>query len=339
MAAAGAAVPGGHQLLEPGEATGTLRWIAALALGLWITAAHNTRSEAGRRAAWTATAVLWAALASAPLLGAADEERGLSLHFLDVGQGDAALLRTPGGHWVLVDAGPAGEGTDAGRRVVAPFLQRRGVRSLSLAIVSHAHADHLGGLPAVMARLRTGLVIEPGADVADPRYTRFLERLTAEHVPWHPARAGDRFEIDGVRGTVLHPTPGWAGWGEDVNEDSVVLLLEYGEFQALFAGDAGFRAEEAMRARLRRVDLLKVGHHGSRGSTGDAWLDALAPPVAVISLGRNDYGHPAPATLDRLRAHGVAVHRTDREGTITVITDGRRMTVQSRGGAASYDVR
>jgi competence protein ComEC len=124
-----------------------------------------------------------------------------------------------------------------------------------------------------------------------------------------------------------------------VNEDSLVLLVEYGDFQALFAGDAGFPAESMMAPRLRRVDLLKVGHHGSRGSTGDAWLGALAPTVAVISLGRNDYGHPAAATLERLGAHGVAVHRTDREGTITVLSDGGGMTVRSRSGAASYDVR
>jgi competence protein ComEC len=240
---------------------------------------------------------------------------------------------------VLVDAGPAGEGADAGRRVVAPFLQRHGVRSLALAVVSHAHADHLGGLPSVMARIRTGLVLEPAAGVSDPRYTGFLERLLTDGVPWHPAREGERFVLDGVKFTVLHPTAGWAHWGEDVNEDSVVLLVEYGEFQAVFAGDAGFPAESAMAGRLRPVDLLKVGHHGSRGSAGDAWLAALEPTVAVISLGRNDYGHPAPATLERLRAHGVAVHRTDREGTVTVVTDGRRMTVTSRGGVGSYDVR
>jgi competence protein ComEC len=118
-----------------------------------------------------------------------------------------------------------------------------------------------------------------------------------------------------------------------------VLLIEYGSFQALFAGDAGFPAEAEMRSRAHAVDLLKVGHHGSRGSTGEPWLRALSPTVAVISLGRNDYGHPAPATLERLRSYGVALHRTDREGTISVVTDGRRMTIRSRDGTTSYDVR
>ena len=261
VAAVGAAVPGGHQLLEPGHVGRALPWAAALGLGLWITAARNTRARGGTACrAGRSTAVLWVALARAVALGAGDGGRSLTLHFLDVGQGDAAVIRTPGGHWILVDAGPAGEGTDAGRRVVAPFLQRQGVRSLSLAVVSHAHADHLGGLPSVMARLRTGLVIEPGADVADPRYTQFLDRLLADGVPWHPARAGERFEIDGVRGHgAASRRRAGAGWGEDVNEDSLVLLVEYGDFQALFAGDAGFPAEEAMQGHLRRVDLLKVG--------------------------------------------------------------------------------
>jgi competence protein ComEC len=339
VAQLGAAIPGGHQLIEPGSVSGTGPWLVALVVGLWVTAPRNTLREAARRTGWALTAVVWAGLARTPIALAGDGGPSLALHFLDVGQGDAAVIRTPAGHWILVDAGPAGEGADAGRRVVAPFLQRQGARSLTLAVVSHAHADHLGGLPSVMARLPTGLVIEPGADVADSRYTRFLDRLLADGVPWHPARAGDRFELDGVRATVLHPVHGWAGWGEDVNEDSLVLLVEYGDFQALFAGDAGFPAESAMLGRLRTVDLLKVGHHGSRGSTGDDWLAALAPAVAVISLGRNDYGHPAPATLARLRAHGVAVHRTDREGTVTVVTDGRRMTVQSNAGTTSYDVR
>jgi competence protein ComEC len=339
LAAGGAAIPGGHQLVEPYDVWATAAWLLTLALGLWVTRQHTTRAEATRRAGWCITAALWLALAREARASATDSNGDLTLHFLDVGQGDAAVIRTPAGHWLVVDAGPAGDGADAGRRIVVPFLQRHGVGALTLAVVSHAHADHLGGLPAVMSRVPTGLVLEPAANPVDSRYTDFLGSLLTEAVPWHPARAGERFTLDGVRFTVLHPLPGWSHWGEDLNEDSLVLLVEYGDFQALLAGDAGFPAESAMSGRLRRVDVLKVGHHGSRGSTGDAWLDALAPSVGIVSLGRNDYGHPAPETVGRLRRHGVAVHRTDQEGTITVESDGRYMTVSSRQGVTKYDVR
>jgi competence protein ComEC len=138
---------------------------------------------------------------------------------------------------------------------------------------------------------------------------------------------------------VLHPDPGWSGWGEDVNEDSLVLLIEYGSFQALFAGDAGFPAEAEMRGRAPAVDLLKVGHHGSRGSTGEEWLDSLRPRAAVISVGRNKYGHPSGPTLTRLRAHKVDTWRTDRDGPVTVTTDGTLMKVTSARGSATYDTR
>jgi competence protein ComEC len=206
-------------------------------------------------------------------------------------------------------------------------------------IVSHAHADHLGGVPAVLARLRAGEVVEPGRLTPDPAYARFLAELDSARIPWHPARTGEQFVLDGVSFTVLHPSATWEGWGEDLNEDSLVLLVEYGAFQALFAGDAGLRAETEMRGRVPRVDLLKVGHHGSRGSTGDEWLDSLAPRVGIIPVGRNDYGHPAPETLRRLVAHGVEVRRTDQDGTITVTSDGRQMTVRSARATSTYDVR
>jgi competence protein ComEC len=338
-AAAGAAIPGGHMLMQPGELRGVVPWVAALGVALWVMGTRNTLLEAGRRFGWSAVLVLWLGLARAAIPGSADGDRGLALHFLDVGQGDGAVLRTPHGHWMVVDAGPADERTDAGRRVVVPFLERHGVRSLTLVVVSHSHADHEGGVPSVLRRLPAGLVLEPGAPVPDPRYLRFLDGLRTGRVPWHPGRTGEHFSVDGVDFTVLHPRPAWSGWGEDVNEDSLVLLVEFGAFQAIFAGDAGLPAEAEMQGRLLRVDLLKVGHHGSRGSTGDQWLDALRPTAAVISVGRNDYGHPAPATLQRLASHGVDVHRTDREGTVSVLTDGIRMTIESKRGRASYDVR
>jgi beta-lactamase superfamily II metal-dependent hydrolase len=183
------------------------------------------------------------------------------------------------------------------------------------------------------------VVIEPGGVVPDPAYAALLTALARQGIAWHPARAGERFSLDGVEFTVLHPGADWAGWGEDVNEDSVVLLVRYGGFEALFTGDAGFPAEAALRGKARAVDLLKVGHHGSRGSTGEELLDSLRPIAAVISVGRNDYGHPAPETLARLDARGVRVLRTDRDGTVSVTTDGTRMRVSTTQGDWHYLVK
>jgi competence protein ComEC len=220
-----------------------------------------------------------------------------------------------------------------------PFLERRGVRALAALVVSHPHADHLGGVPALLGRFPVGMVLDTGGPVPDPAYAAFLSALHRDGIAWHPARAGDRFTLDGVEFTVLHPGPDWAGWGENVNEDSVVLLVRYGEFEALLTGDAGFPAEAMLRGKARWVDLLKVGHHGSRGSTGQELLDSLRPLAAVISVGRNDYGHPAPETLARLESRQVRVLRTDRDGTVRVTTDGTTMKVSSMQGESSYPVK
>jgi competence protein ComEC len=337
LATAGAAVPGGH-LIGAAELRSAWPWIVVLTVSLWAIRPRNTRAEAFRRGSWAAAGALWVGLLWG-WSGSADRVSGLALHFLDVGQGDGALLRTPGGRWVLIDAGPRGDHSDAGRRVVVPFLASHRARGLAIAFVSHAHADHLGGLLSVMERFRPEVVIEPGEQVADPLYYGFLGRLAEESVPWHSGHRGERFTLDSVVFTILHPDPEWARWGEDVNEDSLVLLIEYGSFQVVFAGDAGFPAEAEMRGRTRVVDLLKVGHHGSRGSTGDEWLDSLQPRAAVISVGQNSYGHPSRETLDRLRRHGITVWRTDQDGPIAVTTDGKQMTVESRERSTTYDVR
>jgi competence protein ComEC len=338
LAAVGASVPGGH-VVEAAEVRSALPWVATLAVSLWAIGKRNTLAEALRRWSWAGVTALWAGLFWAWSPGSADRGSGLALHFLDVGQGDGAVLRTPAGRWVMIDAGPRNDRNDAGRRVVIPFLASHGARDLALAIVSHAHADHLGGVLSVLERFHPGLVLEPGEQVDDPLYYRFLDQLAAESLAWHRGRRGESFILDSVRFTVLHPYAEWPGWGEDLNEDSLVLLVEYGDFQVLFAGDAGFPAESEMRGRVHAVDLLKVGHHGSRGSTGDEWLDSLRPQAAIISVGQNTYGHPSGETLSRLLRHRAALWRTDRDGPITVTTDGKRMTVQARGRSITYDVR
>jgi competence protein ComEC len=338
LAIAGSAVPGGH-IVEAAELRSAVPWVAALLVSLWCMGKRNTLAEAVRRWSWAAVVLIWGTLLYAWSPWPAHTASGLTLHFLDVGQGDGAVLRTPAGRWVVIDAGPRSRHSDAGRRVVVPFLIRSRVREIAALIVSHAHADHLGGVSSVLERFPATLVLEPGERVADPLYYEFLDALDARGIPWHAARRHDRFVLDGVSFTVLHPDPAWHGWGEDVNEDSLVLLVEYGSFQVLFAGDAGFPAEGEMRSRAPAVDLLKVGHHGSRGSTGDEWLDSLRPRAAVISVGINKYGHPSPPTLERLRNHRVDVWRTDRDGLIAVTTDGSRMTITSNRRSATYEVR
>jgi len=269
-------------------------------------------------------------------LASSYDEHGLTLHFLNVGQGDAALIRTPAGRWILVDGGPADPRHDAGREVVLPFLVRHGVRRLAAVVLSHAHQDHVGGIPAVLEAVPADLILEPAEPVAEPRYVRMLELAEERGTPWRAGRAGDSLVIDGVMLRVLHPDTTWNHWREDLNDDSVVLLLRFGRFEAVLAGDLGVKAESLLLGRIGPVDLLKVGHHGSAGSSGTAWLDELAPKAAVISVGRNRYGHPAPSSLGRLAAHRVDVWRTDREGSVTVTLTDSTMTLRGRSRTGRY---
>jgi len=336
----GAALPGGH-LVVAATLWSAVPWMVLLGASLWVLR-RTTPREARRRLAWVGTVALWGWLAATSLPDLQfrpDEGSGLALHFLDVGQGDAAAIRTPGGHWVLVDGGPIGPTSDAGRAVVVPFLRRHGVRQLEAVVLSHAHADHFGGLSSVLDRVPAGEVIDPAVASADPLYAGFLTQLGELHEPWVRARRGDRFIVDSVRFLVLHPDTAWPGWGQDLNENSLVLLVEYRAFRALLAGDAGLPAESVMAGHVGRVDVLKVGHHGSRGASGDAWLRELRPTAAIISVGDgNRYGHPAPEAMARLRAAAVEVYRTDRDGTVDVHTDGTTMTIHSRRGVVTRTV-
>jgi competence protein ComEC len=248
---------------------------------------------------------------------------------LSVGQGDAIAIRTPRDRWILIDAGPAGNGFDAGRDVVVPFLRRRGVRSLEAFFLSHGDMDHVGGAPAVLAALDVRRVIEPGQPLGQAGYRAFLAAVAAAGVPWTAGRPGDTLRMDGVELAVLHPSAAWLATELAANENSLIVHLRYRDFDLLLTGDAGLPAE-AVLDDLGRYEVLKVGHHGSAGSTGPAFLARVAPRVAVIPVGRgNRYGHPAPDVLARLRAAGSVVARTDQDGTVTLTTDGQYFAVAS----------
>lgn len=326
-------------VMQPQELASALPWLGILGLVAWGIADGTSRLEASRRWALALAVVVWVLLLAEFAAAVPHRTGGLALHFLDVGQGDATLLQTPMGHWVLIDAGPANDRTNAGVRVVAPFLARQRATGLALAVISHAHLDHLGGLRAVLDRYPAARILEPGELIGDSLYTGFLDLVAERAIPWTAARDGMVFTLDSVRFSVLHPDAGWAEWQSDVNEDSVVLLAEYGRFRALFVGDAGVQAESRLAGRVGPVTVLKVGHHGSRSASSQRWLGELDPAIAVMSAGQgNRYGHPHTEVVARLRRDGIGAWRTDKDGTVSIFTDGRRVRLTSAGRDTSFSL-
>jgi competence protein ComEC len=259
----------------------------------------------------------------------------LSVTFLDVRQGDSAFIRTPGGKTILVDAGEGGghHGFDAGDDIILPFLRRNGVRTLDLIVMTHPHEDHVGGMPAVLEDVGARTVIDSGESFeTHPRRTalRTLRRQGARLVL---ARRGQKVTFsDGVTITVLNPANGSADdeSEEAINDHSIVLRICYRRASFLFDADAGDEAEDEMLSACGSVrsTVLKVGHHGSKEATSELWLKAVRPRIAVISVGRhNFFGHPSRETIQRLTNCGARIFRTDRDGAVTITTDGDNMHV------------
>ncbi len=332
-AAVAAAVPGAQATGVPGAAF-SVPWALGLCVVLYLTgdgsavlASPVLRVRRLRRLLAASTASVWL-LVTLPAWLARESGRTLDIHVLSVGQGDAILLQTPGGRWSLVDGGPRTAGFDAGARVILPFLRRRGVRELDVVVVSHGDADHLGGIPSVLEHVDAELVLEPGQALGTALYLEYLALVDARGLAWRAARAGDSITLGDLSIAVLHPAADWLKDEFEPNENSVVLHVRYGCFDALLVGDAGLPVEQELLSSAPEVEVLKVGHHGSASGTTGAWLDALRPRVAVISVGRNRYGHPAPDVLARLAARDVQVWRTDRGGVVTIRTDGRYFWVE-----------
>jgi competence protein ComEC len=289
--------------------------------GFWAVSAARRRPGAALMAASVVAIVL------GPWGGRADGR--LHAFVLDVGQGDAIVVRSPNGRAMVIDAGNGGRGrSDAGARVVAPYLWSLGVRRLDRLVLSHAHPDHVGGAGFVAGAFAVGEVWEGPAPLQDASYSELARVLQAAGVARRTVTAGLRETWDGVELEVLGPPrPSRAPW-RTRNDDSLVLLLRLGRVSLLFPGDI----EAAGEARLapRRVDVLKVAHHGSRTSTTAGFLAACAPRLALVSAGRrNVFGHPHPDVLERCRRQGSLVLRTDRDGALEVATDGTRLWLSS----------
>lgn len=265
----------------------------------------------------------------------------LHITMLSVGQAESLLVRLPDGATMLVDGGGYlhETGRDFGERVLAPALHKLGIERVDYLVLTHPHPDHLGGLVQVARTLPIGTFMEavPAGDNGED-YRQLISELKRRQVPFHTLSAGERLNLPGmVSLQVFSPEKQSRRTGsvdDDVglNEESLVFRMEYGSFSMLFTADAGSVTEEHLLAAKAHVKstVLKVGHHGSRFSTSDAFLDEVDPAVALISAGAgNTFGLPSGQTLRRLERRGIKTFRTDRDGTLELVTDGVKWSVMT----------
>jgi competence protein ComEC len=275
------------------------------------------------RAALIVLLLMWANLSLWPRLLAPPQ---LEVVFLDVGQGDSAFLRFPDGGTMIIDAGTRSRRFDFGERVVVPFLRHRGVRRVDVVVASHPHSDHIGGLVYLLEEIEVGHYVDSGQRYDTWTANRIHELIAQKGIVYHRVKAGDSLAgLGGAGGIVLHPTADFVTADglspRGLNNGSLALRLDYGGTRILFTGDIEEEAEPAMQAwgQRLRAEVLKAAHHGSRTSSGPAFLDAVDPRLVVVSVGAfNKFGHPAPEVLARLTSRGTTVLRTDGCGAVTL---------------------
>lgn len=296
---------------------------------------------------WSALAALLLSLAFFTGCGGRQEPQAqrstVTVKVLDVGQGDAILIRT-GEQVVLVDTSD----TDETEKLRAA-LEKEAVRQIDKLIITHPHRDHLGGAAAVFQDCTVRAVYDNGQPATPKFYRNYLRTIKEKGIPYRPLRDGDQIELGGgAVFRVLSPTQAMVDEGGtkdgkiNLNLNSVVARLEYGDFRMMFTGDAEKESEAGILERHAASELksqvLKSGHHGSRTSSSAAFLKAVAPEAAVISCGdKNEYHHPHPSTRTSYRKNRIDYYRTDRNGAITIETDGRTYAVQTERGEKNDD--
>ena len=265
-----------------------------------------------------------------------EKPRPLRVTFLDVGQGDGALVEQPDGKSILIDAGPESSSGNAGARFIEPYLLRQGIPRLDEIILSHPHSDHLGGIPYLLRHVAVDQVADAGSWAHSILFREYLHCIDSLGIPRKVVRGGRRMEeFNGIRLYALHPSAGFipkdTATRSNLNNQSLVLKLVYGQSSLLLAGDAEREAEGRMidiYGSFLKCDVLKTGHHGSLTSSSDRFLDLVKPAIAVVSVGvRNKFHLPSATVLKRLSDRGVRYFRTDESGAVVIESDGEGWTV------------
>lgn len=248
---------------------------------------------------------------------------GLMVHFVDVGQADCILIEC-GSEFAIIDGGNKDDG-----QLVVSYLEQQGVQELSAVICTHAHEDHVGGLPSVLSVYPTAAVYAPTRTYSSNIFDDFLYYTDQQRLEVTIPAPGDTLTVGDAVLTVLGPVQSYA----ETNDTSIVVRLDYGDTSFLFTGDMEVAAENDMldywsgNSDVFHVDVLKVGHHGSDTSTGYRFLYEVDPTYGVIPVGKdNSYGHPHAEPLSRLRDAGVTLLRTDELGHILAVSDGKEIT-------------
>ncbi len=221
-----------------------------------------------------------------------------------------------------------------GRRVLTPFLRRKGVRRIDTLLLTHPHDDHVGGLPTVLRNFKVGLVLDSGQSHTTYSYEEFLGLVEKKRIPYQVVKVGTSIKgYKRVKIHVLNPPPTLLeGTRSDLNNNSVVIKLVYGKTSLLLTADIEAEAEEQLLScgHLLKSTVIKVPHQGSRSSSGEPFLELVDPEVAIISVGRrNPFGHPSPVVLKRYQKMGVKLYRTDRQGAVIFISDGRKFWIKT----------
>lgn len=249
-----------------------------------------------------------------------------TVSYIDVGQGDSILIETPDSKHILIDAGP-----ESADMTIISFLQGHSVTTVDALIITHPDADHIGGADEVLATFTVLCVYHPGFVKDTVAYNNFITAANAEGCPIYTDAQIDPGDYLQLSSSVTFQVMAIDAHASDANSASIVIKMSYGTVDFLFEGDAPSSVESAMIANPSLsldVEILKVSHHGSSSATSEAFLTATSPALGVICVGAdNTYGHPTQQTLSRLAAHGIAVYRTDLDGTVQVTSDGSTWNV------------